>query len=496
MRVDFRSHDRILRAVRTLFKDTEVLVIGDILFDRYLWGKVERISPEAPVPVVKLYKRSHMPGGAANVAANLSALGIKARLAGFVGSDYEGNLLLGELGSRKVETGGVKRLPDRPTITKTRIIGGHQQVVRVDDEDLSPYDPVMLENFMNEIAPLVESGPGAVILSDYGKGLFSSDVTKRLITMCRKRKIPVLVDPKGTDFGRYSGATVMTPNQKEFSEALGRTADSVEDIVEGGVGMCRDMDLDFLVVTRGERGMILLDETGYLDIRAHAKDVFDVSGAGDTVIATLAGALACGLPMDDSARLANLAAGIVVGKVGTAPVERNELLETLSLSEELLPAEKVCGSAEELLPRVEKWRREGRSIAFTNGCFDIIHSGHIMYLEQSAREGDKLVVGVNSDASVRRLKGQSRPVNRERDRLSVLAALSCVDAVVLFEEDTPVELIDKIRPDVLIKGNDYTENEVVGASMVKSWGGRVVLVPILEGRSTTGIIERIRNGRD
>jgi D-beta-D-heptose 7-phosphate kinase/D-beta-D-heptose 1-phosphate adenosyltransferase len=257
--------------------------------------------------------------------------------------------------------------------------------------------------------------------------------------------------------------------------------------------MIRELDLDFLVVTRGEKGMVLLDDTSTLEIPTQARDVFDVSGAGDTVIATLAGAMASGLSIEDSVRLSNLAAGVVVGKIGTSPVERDDLINALSETDVLPLHGKIYNDLADLLAKVNAWKDAGCSVIFTNGCFDVIHSGHVLYLEKAAREGDKLIVGVNSDESVKRLKGSSRPVNQEEDRMEVLAALSCVDAVIKFDEDTPLKLIDSIQPDVLVKGSDYTEEQVAGASQVKSRGGRVVLVPLLEGRSTTGIIEKIRS---
>ncbi len=493
MKVQFKEPDKVIRSVRSLFPDTRILVAGDIMLDRYLWGNVERISPEAPVPVVKLYRRSYMPGGAANVALNLSSLGFQVDLAGFVGNDREGTILVSELLNKGVNVQNVISLSDRPTITKTRVIGGHQQMVRVDEEDLSPYDPLHIQKLVTALESCIENRPGAVILSDYGKGVVIPDLSRRAISRCRNCGIPVLVDPKGADFSKYEGASAITPNMKELSAAVTVSLDSIDCIIDSGNSLISELGLDFMVVTRGEKGMILLEEKSSLEIPTQAKDVFDVSGAGDTVIATLAGALACGFSREDSVRLSNLAAGIVVGKVGTAPVEKAELLEALSREEELPLQGKIYRGLSSLLSKVERWRDEGKTIAFTNGCFDIIHSGHIMYLERSGQECNRLIVGVNSDDSVRRLKGSARPVNSQEDRMSVLAALSCVDAVVLFGEDTPLGLIEAIRPDVIVKGNDYTEEQVVGAPRVRSWGGRVVLVPVLHGRSTTGMIERIRN---
>jgi D-beta-D-heptose 7-phosphate kinase/D-beta-D-heptose 1-phosphate adenosyltransferase len=493
MKSYFSNTGRILDTVTSKFPSTKVLVVGDILFDRYLWGMVERISPEAPVPVVKLHKRSHMPGGAANVAANLCALGFDVELIGFTGQDHEGNILTGQLQKMGINIHNVVSLVDRPTITKTRIIGGHQQVVRVDAEDLIPYEKPLLEDLFSRFRSSLENGPGAVVLSDYGKGSLDDSVISRMISLCRKKGIPVLVDPKGTDFSKYCGATAITPNQNEFSAAVGERIHHLEGISSAGRRMIRELDLDFLVVTRGEKGMVLLDDTSTLEIPTQARDVFDVSGAGDTVIATLAGAMASGLSIEDSVRLSNLAAGVVVGKIGTSPVERDDLINALSETDVLPLHGKIYNDLADLLAKVNAWKDAGCSVIFTNGCFDVIHSGHVLYLEKAAREGDKLIVGVNSDESVKRLKGSSRPVNQEEDRMEVLAALSCVDAVIKFDEDTPLKLIDSIQPDVLVKGSDYTEEQVAGASQVKSRGGRVVLVPLLEGRSTTGIIEKIRS---
>jgi D-beta-D-heptose 7-phosphate kinase/D-beta-D-heptose 1-phosphate adenosyltransferase len=337
---------------------------------------------------------------------------------------------------------------------------------------------------------LDSAAPGAVILSDYAKGVLDPALCRAVIDAARARGIPVLVDPKGHDYGKYAGATTLTPNKKEAAEACGVPAHDSAALLVAAARLGQSLGLDFMTVTRGEEGISLIDTQGVEHLPATARQVFDVSGAGDTVIATFAAGLVAGLPRTAACRLANLAAGIVVGQVGTVPISRPELLHALEVEDAVEQADKVC-AADTLLRRVQGWRARGERIVFTNGCFDLLHAGHVTYLAAAAKQGERLIVGLNTDRSVSALKGPSRPVINENDRARVLAALEAVDAVVLFDEDTPIDLIRALRPDVLVKGSDYSEDQVVGGDDVKGWGGRVALIDFLPGRSSTTIMNRI-----
>lgn len=468
-----------------------VLVVGDLMLDRYLWGDVERISPEAPVPVVRVTRNTERLGGSANVAANLTGLGVEAALVGHIGNDAEGErvaAMLKEAGIRPVLT----RSGQRPTITKTRILGGHQQMLRLDQEEGGPHAESANQSLLTSILHEIETWrPGALILSDYAKGTLTHEVCQQLIAVTRARGIPVLVDPKGHDYRKYRGATVLTPNQKEAAEACNCGVREVEAILAGAEELRRTLGLDFLPVTRGEHGIALLDDGGVTHLPATAKQVFDVSGAGDTVIATLAAGLLAGLDAAESCRLANLAAGVVVGKVGTVPVSRDELLHEIEWQDASRQEDKVCDE-ETLLRRVARWRDRGEKIVFTNGCFDLLHAGHVTYLETAREQGDRLVLGLNTDRSVRALKGGGRPIIGEFDRARVLAALESIDAVVLFDDDTPERLICRLLPDVLVKGGDYRPEDVAGGECVKAAGGVIQIIEFLQGRSTSKVIEKIK----
>ncbi len=468
-----------------------VLVVGDLVLDRYLWGEVDRISPEAPVPVVRVTRNTERLGGSANVAANLIGLGLEAALAGHIGADAEGErltALLRESGIRPILT----RTGDRPTTTKTRVIGGHQQMLRLDQEENAPHaesaSQALLDAVLDELATWQ---PGALILSDYAKGALTAEVCQGLIAAARQRGIPVLVDPKGHDYRKYRGATVLTPNQKEAAEACGCAVRDIEAIMAGAEALRRELELDFLPVTRGEHGIALLEDKGISHLPATAKQVFDVSGAGDTVIATLAAGLLAGLAAAECCRLANLAAGVVVAKVGTVPVTLDELLHEIEWQDAATQADKVCDEAT-LLRRVAAWRARGEKVVFTNGCFDLIHAGHVGYLEAARHEGDRLIIGLNTDRSVAALKGPSRPVVPEQDRARVLAALESVDAVVLFDEDTPERLICRLLPDILVKGGDYLPEAIAGGDCVRGNGGEVHVLNFVDGRSTSGLIAAIK----
>ncbi|HQR51475.1 MAG TPA: bifunctional D-glycero-beta-D-manno-heptose-7-phosphate kinase/D-glycero-beta-D-manno-heptose 1-phosphate adenylyltransferase HldE [Methylophilaceae bacterium] len=483
---------RLIEAVKHGFPDDKnwALVIGDLMLDRYLWGEVERISPEAPVPVVLLKRETECAGGAANVAANLAGLGVKTRLVGFIGADDDGSRLKRAIHDLKIDTQGLVHAETHATIAKTRVIGGHQQMMRLDRESRAAYSQKDAEALLGGIYRQLADHPSVVVLSDYAKGVLTPELCQALITEAKRLGIPVLVDPKGHDYSKYSGATALTPNKKEAAEACQVDVRNNAALLAAAAQMRSDLKLDFLAVTRGEEGVSLIEDGHALHIPATAKQVFDVSGAGDTVIATLAAGLVAGLQRREALHLANLAAGVVVGKIGTVPIKREELLHELTLEDTSEQADKVCGLPQ-LLAKVARWHNAGERIVFTNGCFDLLHAGHVTYLEQARKLGDHLVLGLNTDRSVSALKGPTRPVIHEQDRARVLAALEAVDAVILFDEDTPLELIRQIKPDVLAKGSDYSEDQVVGGAEVRSWGGKVALVDIVPGRSSSIIIEKL-----
>ncbi|HEU4708098.1 MAG TPA: bifunctional D-glycero-beta-D-manno-heptose-7-phosphate kinase/D-glycero-beta-D-manno-heptose 1-phosphate adenylyltransferase HldE [Methylophilaceae bacterium] len=485
---------RLLDIVRNRFTQKEeapwALVVGDLMLDRYLIGEVERISPEAPVPVLLLKQQDERAGGAANVAANLAKLGIPTRLAGYIGQDADGQLLLDLINQMGIDTQAVTRSKTHPTITKTRIVGGHQQMLRLDQESRDGYTDADREQLKRLVQSALAQKPAIVVLSDYAKGVVEARFTGYIIEESRKLGIPVLVDPKGRDYSKYRGATALTPNKRETAEACGVSVHDNQALLSAAQELRTSLSLDFLAVTRGEEGISLIEAGSTCHIPATAKQVFDVSGAGDTVIATLAAGLIHGLKHEEALHLANIAAGVVVGKVGTVPITQAELLQALVTEESATQADKICDLLH-LQNLVEKWRAQGDRIVFTNGCFDLLHAGHVTYLEAARKAGDRLVLGLNTDRSVSALKGPSRPVIHEADRARVLAALEAVDAVILFDEDTPLQLIKAIRPDIIAKGSDYMESQVVGAAEVKSWGGKVALIPIVPGRSTSKILEKL-----
>jgi D-beta-D-heptose 7-phosphate kinase / D-beta-D-heptose 1-phosphate adenosyltransferase len=464
------------------------LVIGDVMLDRYLIGSVGRISPEAPVPIVLLNAQNERAGGAANVAANLALLGIKTHIIGCVGNDAEAKTLVSLLKEMGVDASGICTSENRPTIAKTRVVSGHQQMMRLDQESSAAFTIEEIDALQANIHVALAHGPKVVILSDYAKGLLSEQVSQQIIAQCKAQNIPVLVDPKGRDYIKYKGATALTPNKKETAEACDTTINDT-DLIAKATALKNCLNLQFLAVTRGEEGITLLDENTH-HLPAIAKQVFDVSGAGDTVIATLAAGLMNNLNPLESLQLANIAAAVVVGKVGTVPISQQELLEALSDQQSNEQAHKVCDLAQ-LMQKVESWKKSKQKIVFTNGCFDLLHAGHVTYLEAAKKRGDKLILGLNTDRSVSAIKGPTRPVVNENDRARVLAALESVDAVILFDEDTPINLITTIKPHVIAKGSDYSADQVVGGREVQSWGGEIALIDLVEGRSTSNIIKKM-----
>lgn len=466
------------------FANARVLVVGDVMLDRYWHGASSRISPEAPVPVVKVLESEDRPGGAGNVALNLAALGVMVSVVGLVGDDNEGVVLRNQLQSAGIHT-DFQVSATSPTITKLRVISRHQQLLRMDFE--SPFLPEDSSAFFSKAQALI-SGVSVLVLSDYAKGSLQECHT--LIELAHQHKIPVLVDPKGNDFTRYKGATLLTPNVTEFEVIVG-PCESEADLVSKGMALIDELELSALLITRGEQGMTLLcRDQPALHLPAQAREVFDVTGAGDTVIATLAAAIASGQSLPQSTALANLAAGIVVGKLGTAAVGYAELRRAILLEQGV---ERGVVSGNQLFLAIEDAKASGEKIVFTNGCFDILHAGHVSCLEEARKLGDRLIVAVNSDESVKRLKGSSRPINTLERRMAVLDALRAVDWVVPFDEDTPERLLQRLKPDVLVKGGDYREDDVVGANIVRAYGGVVRVLHYVESCSTTAIVEQIKN---
>ena len=477
----------LVDAVR-LLRRASVLVVGDAMLDRYVYGQVQRVSPEAPVPVLQVERELAMPGGAGNVVRNLTALSAAVAFVSVVGDDQAGSDLTGLIGGQPHVEPWLLVQGGRATTTKTRFIAAGQQLLRADHEIAEPIHPRLAERMVRIAADAV-AATTVMVLSDYQKGVLSGDTCQRLIAAARTAGRRVVVDPKGADYARYAGADLVTPNRSELKLATGLPVDSEEALVAAAQKLLADHRFGAVLVTRSEDGMTLVEAESVRHFPAEAPEVHDVSGAGDTVVAVVAAGIAAGLGMPIAARLANIAAGIVVGKVGTAVARENDLLEALTPERGAL--RKVV-SRTQAVEQVERWRRRGWRIGFTNGCFDLLHPGHVHLLEQARSWCDRLVVGLNSDGSVKRLKGAARPIQGEAARAAVLASLASVDLVTVFEEDTPVELIKVLRPEVLVKGADYTAEQVVGGDLVTQWGGQVRLAALLPGQSTTATVARIR----
>lgn len=473
--------------------DKKILVIGDVMLDRYWQGDSQRISPEAPVPVVKISSNDDKVGGAANVARNIAHLDGKVTLMGIVGDDENAALMEAMLSQENIESALIRQ-SEQPTITKLRVISRHQQVVRLDFEEhfASHHAKALKERFAQCIDDF-----DFVVFSDYNKGTLAE--VSEMIRIARQHNKPVLVDPKTDDLSKYSGATVITPNLKEFIHAGGQT-DSEQSIAESARALMTRCQIDSILLTRSEQGMSMITHDQKTDMPAQVLEVADVTGAGDTVIATLAIMLAAGSPIAEAAKIANLAAGIVVAKLGAATVSPEELYHVANKALFASKQSHYQTPIEDVLQHIRFARLSGEKIVFTNGCFDILHAGHVHYLEQAKALGDRLVVGLNSDESVNRLKGPTRPVNSFENRATVLTGLASVDWVVPFGEklgdqydDTPYYLIEKVLPDVLVKGGDYTVDDIVGANLVQAKGGQVAIIEFLDGCSTTRIIEKIQD---
>jgi D-beta-D-heptose 7-phosphate kinase/D-beta-D-heptose 1-phosphate adenosyltransferase len=463
------------------FGDTSILVIGDVLLDRYWFGDTSRVSPEAPVPIVKIASTDNRPGGAGNVALNIAALGVKVTLLGITGKDEAAHLLNEQLSSAGV-THDLCAFDNVKTIIKLRVISRHQQLIRVDFEEnmVGINQEILLDRFKKHL-----SETKLVVLSDYNKGTLADP--QRFIQMARKANVPVIVDPKGNDFSIYQHATILTPNRKEFEAVVG-VCHSEQDIISKGRELLHKYHLGALLITRGEAGMTLIQADSTAHLPAYAREVFDVTGAGDTVIATLGAAVAAGTDFISATALANLAASIVVSKLGAATVSAPELQVAItgqaSFSSGIM-------NDEQLLQAVNAVRMQGKRIIFTNGCFDILHAGHVTYLQLAKQLGDYLIVGVNDDSSVRKLKGEGRPVNNIEHRMTVLAGLGVVDWVIPFADETPERLLRLLKPDVLVKGGDYHLDQIVGADIVRTYGGDVRIMKHNITTSSTSLLNQL-----
>ncbi len=465
------------------FQHARLLVIGDVMLDRYWHGEASRVSPEAPVPVVKVGNREGRPGGAGNVALNMAALGSAVRLVGIVGNDETGLELLSRLNAAGVYCDFLQS-EDKPTITKLRVIGQHQQLIRLDFEQ--EFEAADIIGLQGKVKSLIGDSQ-VMVLSDYGKGALQE--TANLIELGRSKDIPIIVDPKGTNFEKYRGATLLTPNLSEF-EAVAGYSNNEEEFVNKGLRLVKDLNLEAILITRGEHGMTLIrPDSPELHLPARAQEVFDVTGAGDTVISVLAAAMAAGDGLADSTALANLAAGLVVGKLGTAAISGPELRRAVLVE---LDSGRGVMTAEQLQMAVQDAKAHDEKIVFTNGCFDIVHAGHVGYLAKAKQLGDRLIVAINDDESAHRLKGPGRPINPVERRMAVLAGLEAVDWVVSFSEDTPEPLLEFLQPEILVKGGDYTMDEVVGGDYVNSYGGEVRVLEFLDDCSTSAIMEKMK----
>ncbi len=471
------------------FDSLNLLVVGDLMLDRYISGDVERISPEAPVPVLRESWEREQLGGAGNVVNNIRALSAQCRVVSYTGCDKDGDTLIRMLQGIGADISFVFSDENTNTCVKTRVVARKQQVVRIDREQIKPASENFV-TFIRENLDKIFQDIHALVLSDYGKGLLTPEVTQLFLGKARKFGIPALIDPKGVNWDKYSGATIITPNLKEFSEVIGKTIrqSEEEEIQRQAHLLCQRYSLNYLLVTRSEEGMSLISRDGIkTDYKARQQDVIDVSGAGDTVISVMALSMAAGLNIGRCCRLANEAAGVVVSKFGTSTVSMNELIGA-----ELVAVGKKRIMKEDASYLFQFLREQGKRIVFTNGCFDLVHAGHIYSLETAKSYGEILVVGLNSDASVRRLKGPKRPIITQEERAYLLQSLEVVDYVIVFDEDTPEEIIRCIIPDVLVKGRDYADKTVVGREIVEAAGGRVELVDLQPGLSTTNIIEKIK----
>jgi D-beta-D-heptose 7-phosphate kinase / D-beta-D-heptose 1-phosphate adenosyltransferase len=479
-----------LAALVSRMKGARVVCVGDVMLDRFVYGHVDRISPEAPIPVLSIERDISMLGGAGNVVRNLVGLGAHAEFVSVVGKDMAGREITGLVGDLEGVEPHLLAEAKRETTIKTRFVAGSQQLLRADRETVNEIAESTAEDIVRVVAAALDEST-VLVLSDYAKGVLTPGATQALIAAAKKKKRTVIVDPKGFDFVRYKGASLLTPNRRELAEAVQKPTSTNAEVVAACKKLIKLCEAGAVLCTRSAEGMTLVTAAGEVHhLPAVAREVYDVSGAGDTVLAAMAAGLAGGLTLLQAAELATIASGIVVGKVGTAVAYADDIVRELH-HEDLATGERKLVSLAQAVDEVAKWRRQGLRIGFTNGCFDLLHPGHVSLMSQAKAASDRLVVGLNSDASVKRLKGEGRPVQGEAARAAVLSSLAQVDLVVIFEESTPVALIEALRPDVLVKGADYKLDDVVGGAQVRAWGGRVLLAELQPGHSTTATIQRM-----
>jgi len=475
------------------FSKLRIYVLGDLMLDRYLLGEVKRISPEAPVQILRVSSERASPGGAANVANNIKSLGASVGVFGVTGRDADGEKLIELLKQMEIDTKGIIFDLERPTITKTRLVAESQQIARVDVEETNPISDELKNRIMEMITNSVEENPPhGIIISDYAKGLIREDLSKEVIQLARRKGIFVCVDPKGKDFTRYRGANAVTPNQKETELVCGFSIEDNESLRKAADILIQQTDADGILITRGKNGISFYIK-GSDEIKtasSDAREIFDVTGAGDTVVSAFTLSYIVSKSWEDSVKIANKAAGIVVGRIGTATVSPRELQERFETSGD--STDKKILKRDQLSVTLSRLRAEGKRIVFTNGCFDLFHMGHLQLLREAKKLGDVLVVGINSEDSVKRIKGEGRPFIPENDRANIVSALDCVDYVVLFSEDTPFELIKSLKPDILVKGGDYSPETVVGKEFVEGYGGKVCIIPLVQGISTSLLVDKIR----
>lgn len=481
------AENDVLAHVQAL-SGARVLCVGDVMLDRFVHGRVERVSPEAPIPVLRVEEEVTMLGGSGNVVRNLVALGTRVWFVSVVGADDAGHEITKLVGREKGVEPHLTVEPNRKTTVKERFVAGGQQLLRADRETSGALGPLNADTIVGLASSVMEE-IDILVLSDYNKGTLTSDVTSRLIETARERGIRTVCDPKGRDYRKYSGCDLLTPNRRELAEATGLPAGTRDEVIGAARQLIRSCGIGAVLATLSDEGMIHVTATEARHVPAEAREVFDVSGAGDTVIATMAASLAAGLDISAAISMANAAAGIVVGKTGTAVVHAAELSRYMRQHMDHSDGKVVM--LENLLQDVARWRAAGLKVGFTNGCFDLIHPGHVSLLRQARAACDRLIVGLNTDASVRGLKGSGRPVQDELSRAEVLAAIGTVDRVVLFSEDTPIRLLEAIRPDVLVKGADYTVETVVGSDLILAAGGEVLLADLTPGKSTTSMVEKM-----
>jgi D-beta-D-heptose 7-phosphate kinase / D-beta-D-heptose 1-phosphate adenosyltransferase len=490
--------DEMLKAFKSILErisETQIICVGDVMLDRYVHGEAHRISPEAPIPVLSYTHNNFNPGGAANVAANLAALAVRVHLLGRVGADNAAHDL--SLSLQRFNSIQYDWLIDNdlPTTEKTRFVVGGQQLLRVDREKSSPISAIHSKKILDLAFASIEKSD-VLIISDYAKGLLTDDICQALIQRAIDSNIPVMVDPKGQDYRKYKGATLITPNLTELRTALGRHVFGDSEVVAAAKALMQKFRIQSVLVTRSADGMTLVspDYANGLHIRSTAREVSDVSGAGDTVIAVLAMGVSLGLSLEKSAQLANLAAGISVAKHGTVQVSIEEIYKELISTENVTSFGNIYSEIDQkLFEQVANWKSEGLRVGFTNGCFDLLHLGHIHSLKQAKKQCDKLIVALNSDSSVRKIKGPTRPVQDQETRANVLTSLRMVDAVVIFNEDTPSDLIEALMPQVMFKGSDYQNKDVAGAKALLAAGGEVVFIELLQGYSTTSTVQKINS---